>query len=151
MSKKKMTPEEIKQWNDLYYYIKYKILKYEDSKKLPNSLVLRLKGLAEGKFMANNNIKAHADYSFELILTTFKYCKLDILRAINSNVIKDESHMINYMMLLVENNINTVYDKLKNRQLANEKTKNTELNEGTKLKYKKKSSEITNSRLKDLI
>ena len=148
---KKMTEQEKLEWDELYNYVKKEILKYGEDKKFPKMLVLRLKGLNEGKFCANNNTKPHASYSFGLILTTFKYCKLDIMRAMNSNIFKDESHMINYIMLLVENNINTVYDKLETKKRVETKIENIEINEGSKLKYKKKSKEITNKKLKDLI
>ena len=148
---KKMTEQEKEEWNALGLYVKKEILKYGDDKKFPKMLALRLKGLHEGKFCANNNTKPHADYSFGLILTTFKYCKFDISKAMNSNIFKDESHMINYIMLLVESNINTVYDKLETKKRIETKIENVEINEGSRLKYKKKSKEITNKKLKDLI
>ena len=56
-NKKTMTKKEIKEWDELYQYIKKDILQYDDNKKLPKWFVLRLKGLNQGKFCANNNIK----------------------------------------------------------------------------------------------
>ena len=82
---------------------------------------------------------------------TFKFCKLDSIRAMKNVEIKDETHMINLVMKIVERNINTVVDKLKMKKETERKILNVELNEGTKLNYKKKSREVTNKRLKDLI
>lgn len=150
---RKMTDEELKQWDELYCYVRDEVLKYDElsGKKFPKDMILRLKGLHEGKFMANNNIKSLGNYSFDVILMTFKFCKLDIMIAMRSVEIKDETHMINLIMKIVEKNINTVVDKLKIKKETEKRMLNTELNEGTKLTYKKKSKEVTNKRLKDLI
>lgn len=150
---RKMTDEELKQWNELCYYVRNEILKYDESsgKKFPTDMALRLKGLSEGKFMANNKIKSLGNYSFYEILMTFKFCKLDIMIAMRNVEIKDETHMINLIMKIVERNINTVVDKIKIKKETERKILNVELNEGTKLNYKKKSREVTNKRLKDLI
>ena len=150
---RKMTDEELKQWDELYCYVKDEVLKYDElsGKKFPKDMILRLKGLHEGKFMANNNIKSLGNYSFDVILMTFKFCKLDIMIAMRSVEIKDETHMINLIMKIVEKNINTVVDKLKIKNETEKRMLNAELNEGTKLTYKKKSKEVTNKRLKDLI
>ena len=57
---RKMTDEELKQWDELYCYVRDEVLKYDEvsGKKFPKEMILRLKGLHEGKFMANNNIKS---------------------------------------------------------------------------------------------
>ncbi|HJG97392.1 MAG TPA: hypothetical protein K8V90_09845 [Romboutsia timonensis] len=150
---RKMTDEELKQWDELYCYVRDEVLKYDEvsGKKFPKEMILRLKGLHEGKFMANNNIKSLGSYGFDIILMTFKFCKLDIIIAMKNVEIKDETHMINLVMKIVERNINTVVDKLKMKKETERKILNVELNEGTKLNYKKKSREVTNKRLKDLI
>lgn len=150
---RKMTDEELKQWDELYCYVRDEVLKYDEvsGKKFPKEMILRLKGLHEGKFMANNNIKSLGSYGFDVILMTFKFSKLDIIIAMKNVEIKDETHMINLVMKIVERNINTVVDKLKMKKETERKILNVELNEGTKLNYKKKSREVTNKRLKDLI
>jgi hypothetical protein len=58
-------------------------------------------------------------------LNAFKYSSLDIQRALRTNNFKDEMHKFNYILKIVEKNINTVYVKMKNAQKAKEEAKNT--------------------------
>ena len=63
----KMTEKEKHDWYDLCDYIKYEILEYSPEMKIPQTLALRLKGLAQGNFMANKYIKPNASYTYEQI------------------------------------------------------------------------------------
>lgn len=125
MAKKKMTEEEKVAWENLYYYVKSNIMGYDDNQALSSTMVLRLKGLLTNKFIENNNIESTANYSYETILNTFKFSSLDIQKALRSNSFKDESHKFNYILKIVEKNINTVYMKMKNIEKAKEEAKNT--------------------------
>ena len=118
-----MTEEEKKSWENLYHYVK-DLLGYDENQALSSTMVLRLKGLLTNKFMENNNIESTANYSYEVILNTFKFCKLDIERALRTGNFKDEMHRFNYVLKIVEKNINTVYMKMKNIQKAKEEAKN---------------------------
>ena len=124
MAKKKMTEDEKRSWESLYYYVK-NLLGYDENQALSNTMVLRLKGLLTNKFMENNNIESTANYSYEVILNTFKFCSQDIQRALRTGNFKDEHHKFNYILKIVEKNINTVYMKMKNLQKAKEEAKNT--------------------------
>ncbi len=124
MARKKMTEEEKIAWENLYNYVKRNIMGYDDNQALSNTMVLRLKGLLTNKFIENNNIKSTANYSYETILNAFKYSTLDIQRALRTNNFKDESHKFNYILKIVEKNINTVYVKMKNAEKAKEEAKN---------------------------
>lgn len=124
MARKKMTKEEKIAWDELYTYVKKNIMGYDDDQALSNAMVLRLKGLLTNKFMENNNIQSTANYSYETILNTFKYSYLDIQKALRTNNFKDESHKFNYILKIVEKNINTVYVRMKNAQKAKEEAKN---------------------------
>lgn len=152
-NKKTMTKKEIKEWDKLYQYIKKNILQYDDNKKLPKWFVLRLKGLNQGKFCANNNIKSLGYYGFDVILLTFKIKKFDILIALkNKDKFKDEKHKINYMMTIIENNINDTYDRLKRLKKSETKGEEIEINKNDNVAdYHKKTKEVTNSRLKGLL
>ncbi len=119
-----MTKEEKIAWDELYTYVKKNIMGYDDDQALSNAMVLRLKGLLTNKFMENNNIQSTANYSYETILNTFKYSYLDIQKALRTNNFKDESHKFNYILKIVEKNINTVYVRMKNAQKAKEEAKN---------------------------
>lgn len=124
MARKKMTEKEKQDWENLYYYVK-KLMSYDENQALSNSMVLRLKGLLTNKFMENNKIESSANYSYETILNTFKFCSPDLQRALRTVSFKDEQHKFNYLLKIVEKNINTVYMKMKNVERAKEEAKNT--------------------------
>lgn len=124
MAKKKMSEKEKRDWEALYMYVK-NLLEYDENQALSSTMVLRLKGLSTNKFIENNNIQDGANYSYEVILNTFKFSSLDIQRALRSNNFKDEMHRFNYLLKIVEKNINTVYVKMKNLERAKEEAKNT--------------------------
>ena len=123
MAKKKMTEKEKRDWENLYYYVK-NVMGYDENQALSNAMVLRLKGLLTNKFMENKNIESTANYSYETILNNFKFCSPDIQRALRINNFKDEMHRFNYILKIVEKNINTVYMKMRNVEKAKEEAKN---------------------------
>ena len=125
MARKKMTEEEKVAWDTLYTYVKKNIMGYDDNQALSNTMVLRLKGLMTNKFIENKNIESSANYSYETILNAFKYSSLDIKKALRTNNFKDESHKFNYILKIVEKNINTVYVRMKNTEKAKEEARNT--------------------------
>ena len=83
-------------WTELCTYIKKEILQYDDTMKFPKYLALRLKGLSEGKFIANKNTKSQGEYSFRTILYTCQIVRPKILNYFSQNSarIKDEQHKI---------------------------------------------------------
>lgn len=145
--------EEQEQWRELYSYVKTDILGYTESMKVPRLLILRLKGLKEGKFIANKKTKPMASYSFNVILMTFKINKYLISTSIsNKNKFKNEQHMINYIMAIVESKINDTYTRLLKVEKSKEQGATVEINtNANKSTYKKKTKEVTNSRLKGLM
>lgn len=118
--KKKMTEQELADWDELYEYVRTKVMGYDKNQSLEPYIVLRLKGLVDGKTIANNKHKNKAHYSYKLILLTFKYCNSSIQRAVGRIVFKDTCGKFNYIMRIVENNINTVYMRMKNAEKAKE-------------------------------
>lgn len=120
MARKKMSEDEKKSWEALYMYVK-NLLGYDENQALSSAMVLRLKGLLTNKFMENKKIESTANYSYEVILNTFKYCSMDIQRALKTNRFSDEMHRFNYMLKIVERNINTVYMKTKGIKKSEEK------------------------------
>ncbi len=115
---RKMTKQEKEEWDALYEYVRTRVMGYDGKQKLEPYIVLRLKGLAEGKAIANRKTKATACYSYLLILNTFKYSMPDIRRAVSRIVFNDTRGKFNYIMRIVENNINTVYIRMKNAEKA---------------------------------
>lgn len=122
MAKKKMTEQEKKDWESLYYYVK-KLLNYDENQSLSNTTVLRLKGLSTNKFIENKNIENTANYSYKVILNTFKFCSSEIEKALRTNNFKDEQHKVNYILKIVEKNLNNVYVRMKNLEKAKEEAK----------------------------
>ena len=125
MARKKMSEKEKQDWESLYMYVKSNIMGYDENQALSSTMVLRLKGLLTNKFIENNNIESTANYSYETILNAFKYSSLDIKKALRTNNFKDEMHKFNYVLKIVEKNINNVYMKMKNAEKAKEEAKNT--------------------------
>ena len=123
MARKKMTEEDKIAWENLYNYVKFNVMNYDEDQALSKTMVLRLKGLLTNKFIENNNIESTANYSYEIILNTFKYSSLDIQKAIRTNTFKDEMHKFNYVLRIVEKNINNVYVKMRNSEKAKEEAK----------------------------
>ena len=151
MAKKKMTEQEKLDWDELYCYVK-KLLNYDENQALSNAMVLRLKGLLTNKFMENNNIESTANYSYKTILNTFKFCSPDIYKALRTNSFRDEMHRFNYVLKIIEKNINTVYMRMKNAEKAKEEAKSMVIDTAnhTGAEYQRKTKEVSNKLLNDL-
>lgn len=108
-----MSKKEIEDWDELYKYVKFKVLGYDENQNLSKNAVLRLKGMLNGKLIERKSIKNKANYSYEVALNTFKYSMPDIRRALNNVSFVDENHKFNYIMRIVESNLNTVYMRMK--------------------------------------
>jgi hypothetical protein len=150
ITKKHMSKEDKLMWEQLYTYVKTSVLCYDENQSLSKHQVLRLKGLLNNKFMANNNISDTANYSYEIILNTFKYCKPNIEKGLRNNTFVDENHRFNYIVKIVEANLNTVYCKMKNVEKAKEKIEviDTNIIEYQGAEYKTKSK--INDKFSDL-
>lgn len=149
---KKMTAQEKADWELLYYYVKNEILSYDENQSLPSNMVLRLKGLLTNKFMENNNIKSTANYSYQTILNTFKFCSPEIRKALKTKSWTSEQHKFNYILKIVENNINNVYLRMLNIEKAKEEARNTTVDTANHAgaEYQKKTKDVTNKLLNDL-
>ncbi len=106
--------EEEKKFKELCEYVKKEIMGYDENQKLSKHMCLRLRGMKDGKFIANKTTPSMAHYSYDIILLTFKYIKhhgLDNLLI--GKKFDSEEHKFNYIMVIISNNINTVYNKVK--------------------------------------
>lgn len=146
-----MTEEENRLFDEIYDYFRYKILEYDEGQSLPSSVVLRLKGMLEGKYMMNYDIESRANYSYEVLLNALKYSLVDIHNGFRKNTFADDKHRVNYALKVVEENLNTVYMKMKNIEQAREKLDKVDttiiMHEGAEYQVEKKK--ISN-RLNDL-
>ena len=150
--KNKMSQEDIDNWNKLYEYVKYDVLGYDQNQGLSRQQILRLKGLLNNKYMANNNIESTANYSYEIVLLTFKFCMPDIRRALHTVNFSDESHKFNYILRIVEDNINTVYLKMKKLEKAKEEAAKQDVSEvvSSENTFKSKTIKKNTSKFDDL-
>lgn len=111
--KREMTLKEIQELDALYQYIKINIMGYDENQALDKKMVLRLKGIRQGLIMANNDMEDKANYTFSLILNTFKYCSPQISYALKNKTFKSEMNKFNYVLAIVESRLNEVYKKMK--------------------------------------
>ena len=146
IKRKKMTKEEKEQWDELYSYVKG-LMGYDYKTSLSRTEVLKLKGLTRGQFIANNNQQELAEYSFYEILVTFKVCKFDIIRGFRSNSFKSNGHKFNYMIKIVEGNLSTVRERLKQREQAEQKIESVEVTEKSTIKYVNKNKKKRKNKL----
>jgi hypothetical protein len=147
----KMTQEEKDGFDELYQYIKKEIFEYTDQ-SLPKYMILRLKGLSEGKFMANNYVKPMAKYDYKQILYTFKINKMKLKEIVKSSNFKNEQHKFNTIMLIVEKDINDVVNRLKQIAKSEEKIEKIDLTNATHegADYKNKTNKKLNNELEEL-
>ena len=150
-TKKRMSMQDKEDWSALYEYVKANIMGYDNNQSLSKSMVLRLKGLLNNKFMANNQVQDTANYSYLTVLNTFKFCTPDIQKYLRSKTFQDENHKFNYILKIVESNLNNVYMRMKNVKKAKEKTETMEMNVATHsgAEYQVKTKE-TSGKIKDL-
>lgn len=132
--------KEGKDWDNLYEYVK-RLLNYDENQSLPKQTILRLKGLSTSKFIENKLIQDNSNYSYEVILNTFKLCSSMIENALRTKTFKDESHKLNYIIKIVEPKINDVYIKMKRAEKAKKEAqhKPIEVVHNDTAKYKPKN------------
>lgn len=119
----RMSNQEKNEFKELYDYVKKQVLKYDDSQSLPKKFVLMLKGLKKGKYIETKKQEDRANYPYKTILYTFQICKPQIDYALNNVDFKDENHKFNYIVKIVESNINDMYIRLKKAEEQKIRTK----------------------------
>lgn len=127
-------------FDELYQYIRSDIFDYGDN-PLPRWFVLRLKGLQNGKFVANKNSKSMGSYTCTEIYVTFKLKEKYIKSMIKSRKFKNEKHKINYIMVIIEKDINDVV-RMIDRKKKTEDIAKTQAEK--QLKDKTKSKDYNN-------
>ena len=147
--------KEYVDWCELFEYVRKEILEYDSNMKMPKYMILRLRGLRDGKFMANKKQSPLGSYEYKTILMTFKLCKSKINSYIQGNKSKfnNEQHKFNGVMIIIENEINNVVEILKKSNKSENKTKSLELkhqvNDNAGYKSNNKKSKI-NKNLEEL-
>lgn len=134
--------KQMSEWDNLYEFVRSKVMDYDQNQSLSKGMVLRLKGLLTNKFMENKAIKDSAHYSFAVILNTFKFCIPEIEKAKHTKSFTDEMHKFNYFLCIVEPKINDVYKRMQASEKAKEKinNSNTEIIETDNATYQTRNS-----------
>ena len=73
MTEKEKKAKEEKVFRELCDYVAKSIMGYDENQTLSKDMILRLRGLKTGQYMANKNAPSMAHYPYEIILLTFKY------------------------------------------------------------------------------
>ena len=122
--KKAMNEDERMDWDELYRYVRKEVMGYSIDKALTSKMVLRLKGMQDGKKIKNLKTEARAYYPYKVILGAFKFSKEAIKRANRKNFFTEELRF-NYLCAIAESNLNTVAMKmemhLKNKEAFEQK------------------------------
>lgn len=150
--KKRMTEQDKLDWDNLYEYVRSNVLGYDSNQSLSTKMTLRLKGLSSNKFVENNNIKDTANYSLKVVLNTFKFCMPVIKKSLHSVSFKNEEHKFNYILKIVEQNLNTVYMRMKKAEQSKIQTETIDVSVATHsgAGYQKKTKSTSNKKLDEL-
>ncbi len=108
---------EKQKFNELDIYIASEILGYEVGQIVPPFLKKRVKKLAQ-------------NYDYEVIKLCFEYMKKDLNYYLSNKEFEDDQHKVNYIMIVIENNINDTYKiwKRKKELQAKHDTHNIDIN-----------------------
>lgn len=115
-----MPPEERQAWIDLDWYIRQNVMGYDENQGLNTNMVLRLKGLRWGQCIANTDNNKFANYTFDVILNTYKFCLPKIKKAFEHKRFDNDMNKFNYALAIVNNNIAEVYRRMKNMEQSAE-------------------------------
>ena len=118
----KFTEEQKADLDKVYDYIRYQLLKYEDATPLPKMVVHRIHGTMFGKLYKRGSDELPIIYPLPIILATLMFAKDDILYCLRTMKFKNESHRINTIFKIVDDNINTVKIAMERRQMENKKS-----------------------------
>ena len=124
-----LSQQEKQDWDALYQYVKTNVMGYDINQSLSKQMCLRLKGLLKNKFIENHNIPDTANYSYQVVLNTFKFCNLSIQKGFNTNTFQDENHRFNYALKIVERNLNDVYIRMRDAEKSKELAKEHDVSE----------------------
>ncbi|WP_346961399.1 hypothetical protein [Clostridium sp.] len=141
-------------WLELCAYVEREIFKYDSNQKLQRDACLILQGLNRGQCVANNNSDKFGDYSYEIVLLTFKANKVKILNSIKGKNFKTESSKMAYIAAIIRNSINDVYTRYNKAKKSEEKIEQVNINaisnDGAEYKTQKNISNKVENKFKEL-
>ena len=139
------------EWLDLCAWVEKEIFGYDDNQKLHTAACMKLRGLRRGQGHINTKYQ-NGDYSFQVILNTFKANKIKILNSIKNKKFDSEAGKMSYVCAIVRNNINDVYTRMKDAEKTKEKSDNIDLTSvsGNVAEYKRQTKDIDNDTFEDI-
>lgn len=108
---------EVKWFNEIYEHIK-ELLLYTSEQKLPKSLIIRIQDLRNGTIIERGIgrvNKSKEGYPYQIILDTFLDNGDAIRWSFANKTFETENQKINYMMAIIDSNINNNYISFKNK------------------------------------
>lgn len=109
--------KEMDDFDKVYKYVKYNLLKYKEGVNLSPSQVNRLKALRDGKInLKKGDKQQYNGYPFHIIYLTLLYKTKDIEKALATKVFDDEKGKVDYITVIVANSINDVYQKITSKE-----------------------------------
>ncbi|MED3792484.1 hypothetical protein P4571_08505 [Niallia alba] len=133
---------ERRELDQLYDYIKQEVMRYPKEAKLSKYYVNRLQGIRSGEYAVSRNQKVSLSengYPYNVILLTFKIKKMDIINAISNKKFNKETLMIDYIIAIIQNNINDVYFRLLEKEKSDKRVEEIKI-EYKENKFKNKTS-----------
>lgn len=123
---------ELKWFDEVYEYI-LELLNYTSEQKLPKFLITRLQDLRNGTIVKKGIgrvVKSKNGYKYEVILDTFLKKGDSIRWAFKNKTFINEHNKINYMMAIIESEINDTYIEVSTlKQVENTKKQNNIIEE----------------------
>ena len=92
-------------------------------------MALRIQGLRNRQFISNKNLEGSGNYSYDVIFNTFKYCKPELQKRLSSMSFADENHKFNYVLKVVEENLNNVSVKMKKMEKSKKEAESYDISE----------------------
>ena len=151
--KKSYNNRKDKDWLELCAYVHDTVLEYDNNQSLSRFMLFRLKGLQKNQYIANNRASVTANYSFVVILNTFKFCAFEIEKAKRTKSFESEQHRFNYFCTIVESKLNDVYERMRISAKAQEKNDSIDLSAITtnnKAEYKTKTTIQSSNKFDDM-
>ena len=107
---RKVSDEEQGWWDALYMYVKNDILELDPKLNLNRYTVLRLKGMAQGKFIGQDRTEHELTYGYRVVLAAFVQMAPLIKYGFQTRTFNNLQHKVNWMMSVVEPRLNEVYE-----------------------------------------
>lgn len=140
-----MTEQEKEEFKSLCDYVFTEILNYnKDENRFPRHLALRLKGMQYGDYIYKKTSEEKTKiYTFKLIHSVFVYKKSTIKMYMDRTEFTNERHMINSIMVIIDNSINDVLNIIKSQINSKKKTEKENIiikDSTSKANYKRKTA-----------